>query len=154
MHELVMPLIPKNFNKQLKSKKSDIQDMTFVKKEATKQDVIDYYSIVRDLLPNERAFKVWMMDFMRLGKGGKPICPIPFFKQELRNIVDWESAAGKYNSLPFEGSYLDQPLFVIEGFNIVRAAENLYNSKKMEETKKKNQSNSNVNNSSRQRRRR
>jgi hypothetical protein len=151
-----MPLIPKNFAKKLGSKKSDISKMEFVKTEATKEDVIEYFSIVRDMLPNERAFKVWMMDIMRLGvtkkgSGGKPICPVAFFTKRLRDIADWESAANKYGVLPFEGSYLDQPLYVIQGFNVIRAADSLYNSKKMKEMDKQNKKSTNSNRGRRRR---
>lgn len=133
-----MPLITQSFSKKLGNSKSSITKVETVKKEVGKEELIEYYSKVRGLLPNERAFKVWMMDFMRLGgeKGGKPICPVPFFTKRINDLAEWESAASKYNSLPFKGGFLDQPLFVIEAFNVIRAADNLYNSKKMENMKK------------------
>jgi hypothetical protein len=139
-------MLPENFSKRLKSSKKEIHDSDYIQVEATKEDVIGYYTKIRDILPNERAFNVWKMDIMRLGmtqhgRGGKPICPVPFFTKKLQDIVKWESAANKYGVLPYRGAYLDQPLYVIEGFDVVRAADNLYNAKRMKEMKKKNKSN-------------
>lgn len=133
-----IPLLPDNFHKRIDTSQSDIyRKFDRIQKEVTKEEVIQYYSHVKSLFPNERAFKVWAMPLMRLGLKNQLICPIPFFDKYLDDIVSWESAADKYGVLPYKGSYLDQPLYVIEGFNICRSAESRYTNTKMKDSKKK-----------------
>lgn len=134
---LLMPNIPDNFHKQIDVSQNDIYtQFDRVEREVSKEELIEYFGQIRELFPNERAFKVWAMPLMRLGLDNQLICPLPFFTKKLNDIVSWESAADKYSVLPYEGAYLDQPLYVIEGFNICRSAESKYTNTKMKKSKK------------------
>lgn len=139
---LNIPTIPDNFHKQIDVSQSNVyNDFDRSLKEVTEEELINYYSQIRSLFPNERAYKVWFMPLMRIGPKNQPICPVAFFNKKLNDIVNWESAANKYGVLPFEGSYLSQPLYVIEGFDICREAESKYTNSKMENSKKENKNN-------------
>lgn len=139
---LNLPTIPDNFHKQIDVSQSNVyNDFDRSLKEITKEELIDYYTQIRSLFPNERAYKVWFMPLMRIGPKNQPVCPVAFFSKKLNDIVSWESAADKYGVLPYKGSYLDQPLYVIEGFDICREAASKYTNSKMEESKKKNKDN-------------
>ena len=50
---------------------------------------------------------------------GREINGIP-----IDTLVDWETAADQYHTLPFQGSWLDQPLWLIQAFDHIRSGKN------------------------------
>lgn len=54
------------------------------------------------------------------------VCPTNFFDPFLERLLQWESAAREYHTLPYAGGYLDQPLYIIQAFQIIRGARGQY----------------------------
>jgi hypothetical protein len=47
-----------------------------------------------------------------------------------------ESACFNYHCLPYDGGIFDQPLYLMEAFNIIRSTKNRYENKNIEEITK------------------
>lgn len=101
----------------------------------TKEDVIDYLIQVHKHLPGMLANEVLNTPNMRIE--GKPICPVGLFDYETDFLTSLESAASEYHVLPYDGAYLDQPLYIIEAFDICRATRAKYSNKKMNAMREK-----------------
>jgi hypothetical protein len=48
-------------------------------------------------------------------------------------LIDLEDSCFSYHCLPYEGGLLDQPLYLIEAFNVIRSEKNKYDNKKFED---------------------
>jgi len=108
------------------------------RRRVTKEEVINYLIDVHKMTPSLLITDILMNDArMRLGDRGETVCPICLLDYETDFLVSLETAASKYHSLPFEGAYLDQPLYIIEAFDICRAAEAKYNNYKLNQIKVK-----------------
>lgn len=70
---------------------------------------------------DKSMFDIWKMFFPK-------VCPISLVAEfpQLDHLVSLESAASQYNQLPYDGGYLDQPIFVIQAFDAVRSARSEY----------------------------
>ena len=109
----------------------------YEQRNATKEDVIQHLIEVHKLMPNVLVIDVMSTRLMLLGKQKEKVCPIGLFDYETDFYVSLETAASKYHVLPYEGAYLDQPLYLIEAFDTCRAAESKYNNAKMNKVKEK-----------------
>jgi|GEM_PF-2764280 len=106
-------------------------------KEMTKEDVVKKLVECHGLFPNKLVHDVLFFPHMRMGLNNEYICPVGLFDYEANTYVALETAASKYHNLPFSGSYLDQPLDIIEAFDTIRAAEARYTNHTMNELKQK-----------------
>lgn len=79
-------------------------------------------------------FDIWYKFF-------RQVCPVSLVYEfpYLDNFVTLESAASEYNTLPYEGGYLDQPLFIMDAFNAVRIARTQYERAQNEKFKREQQ---------------
>ena len=50
------------------------------------------------------------------------LCPQSLLSIECADLVSLENAVSRYHQLPFPGSYLEQPLALIEAFEVIRGA--------------------------------
>lgn len=111
--------------------------LEYEQRSATKEDVIQHLIQVHKLMPNVLVTDVMSTRLMMLGEQGEKVCPIGLFDYETDFYVSLETAASKYHVLPYEGAYLDQPLYIIEAFDTCRAAEAKYSNYKMNKMKEK-----------------
>lgn len=56
----------------------------------------------------------------------KEVCITAFIDPSLAYYIDLESACKEYRSLPYEGSLLDQPQFLLDTFAVIRQERNRY----------------------------
>lgn len=108
-------------------------------KEATREDVIEHLVAVHKLTPAAMVINVLDSQLMRLDPEdrSKKVCPVGLFDYTTDWLVSLETAASKYHVLPFPGSYLQQPLYIIEAFDVCRAAEARWNNNKILKMKEK-----------------
>jgi len=99
----------------------------------TKEDVIKRLIEFHRHVPNMLAYEVLNLPPMAIE--GKKVCPVGLFDYETDFLTSLESAASEYHTLPYgdwQGNgYLDQPLYIIEAFDVCRSARAKYSNKKM-----------------------
>ena len=107
----------------------------------TRDMVIDRLVKLNKLFPSELPHVLMKSPFMKVeveGFGKKlEVCPVSLFDYDSEFYVSLETAASKYHVLPYEGGYMDQPLYITEAFDVARSAEARYNNKKMNEVNSK-----------------
>lgn len=118
----------------------------WLEREMTKEDMVEHLTKVCNLLPSALIIDLLKHKLMQVGKRGEFVCPMGLFTEEADWLVSLETAASKYHVLPYPGehggagSYLEQPLFIIEAFDTARSAEAKYTNYKMSKiTDNKNQ---------------
>lgn len=104
-------------------------DGAFSVKDCTKSELIDIMVRISRKQPSRPIFDIWKAYFrryigIRWDKDTKKylpaeVCPIGLLTNEIEQYISMEIAASNYNSLPYEGSWLDQPLKVIEAFDAI-----------------------------------
>ncbi len=111
-----------------------------------KQEAMDILANIASKQPTRPVFDIWYSYFRsRIGlkenEDGKmvsaEVCPIGFLTEEIEDYVSMENAASKYNSLPFPGNWLDQPLYIIEAFENINVASGHYERDKSNKMKSK-----------------
>jgi hypothetical protein len=100
-------------------------------KKMNKEDVVKKLIECHEMLPNKLVHDVITFPCMRMGLNNEIICPPGLFDYDSDFYVSLETAAGKYHTLPYPGSYLDQPQDIIEAFDTIRSAEARYNNYQM-----------------------
>ena len=106
------------------------------KRMVTKKDVCELIMRVHDFMPNKLVTDVLNSVYLRIGLNGEPVCAIGLFDPFHEWLVSLETAASKYHVLPFAGGYLDQPEFIIDAFDAIRAAEAKYQNMQLSKMKK------------------
>jgi len=66
------------------------------------------------------------------------VCPKSFFyDQQVGLILDMESAAESYHTLPYNQNYMDNPHQITEGFDLIREVKSKWHQKKVKEMEQK-----------------
>jgi len=108
----------------------------FEVRNATREDVIEHLVAVHKQVPGKMIIDVLDFRPMMIGMNGEKVCPVTLFDHTSDWLVSLETAAAKYHTMPYPGSYLQQPLYIIEAFDICRGAEARWNNNKMLNIKK------------------
>ena len=90
---------------------------------------------------NMPAFEI-IQKTLKAGNSNKEVCCTAFVDMEMGTMIDMESACAAYNQLPYDGGFLDQPIRLMEAFDIIRGErqrfENVEADKLLSEAKSKN----------------
>lgn len=92
-----------------------------------------------DVFPDAPPFELLKRFAQGRDETGRPkeVCVEAFSDLELGSLIDLEDSCHSYRCLPYEGGLFDQPNYIMEAFNIIRATKNKYNNAKMDEALKK-----------------
>lgn len=106
--------------------------MEFVLSKATVDDVLERVEAVADEFPDLPVFKVVQKFF----SSPREVCCTALVDPWINWLIDLEAACTAYNTLPYPGGWLDQPLWVIEIFNEIRSVKNQFEASRMDEISK------------------
>lgn len=87
-------------------------------------------------MPMEPAYKAFTMMQSLVGQE-KEICVTGLVSEEYIRVLDWAVDCKNMSTLPYEGSYFDQPNQVIECFKIVNSTISEFEKMKMDKATKK-----------------
>ena len=111
-----------------------------------KQEAMDILAKIASKQSTRPVFDIWQAYFRRniglkKNEDGKTVsaevCPIGFLTEDIESYISMENAASKYNSLPYPGNWLDQPLHVIQAFENINIATGHYERDKANKMKSK-----------------
>jgi len=107
-------------------------------KEFTEEDLLDWlYDLQENNFPDAPAFELLQRFIKKPGAFEKgEVCLTGLIDFELGEIIDLESACHNYHCLPYAGGLFDQPIKLIETFNVIRATRNKYDNLKIEQITK------------------
>lgn len=101
----------------------------YSQRKCDREEAINVLAEIAKKQPSRSVFDIWKSYFIRyIGTRwdeesekwvSAEVCPIGLITEESESFISMEASASKYNSLPFEGSWLDQPQFIIEAFEAV-----------------------------------
>jgi hypothetical protein len=78
------------------------------------------YQLNEEYFPDAPSFEL-LKRFVR-----KEICLTAYIDFELGEFVDLEDSCHNYHSLPYAGGLFDQPIYLMQAFNVIRGEKNKY----------------------------
>ena len=95
--------------------------------------MFDELDIIEQALPSMPPFEVLRTYFNQEVE----VCPTAMIDAEDLFMLETEQACREYHKLPFEGGLWDQPLKLLENFEVIRAERNQFERIRFEQLKRK-----------------
>lgn len=87
----------------------------------TSDDLLEWlYQINEEYFPDAPSFEL-LKRFIR-----KEVCLTAYVDFELGELVDLEDSCHNYHCLPYDGGLFDQPIYLLQAFNVIRGEKNKY----------------------------
>ena len=94
----------------------------------SREEFIEILEYIQELKPNMPLFEIIRTYF----RSPKEVCVTAFGDPDLDWLIKLETRAQEYGVLPYEGGQLDQPLYILQAFDMISIARALFQIKREE----------------------
>jgi hypothetical protein len=113
------------------------QPVGYETRQLDEKELLDQIEEYQDIFPSMPSFDILTKFF----SSPRPVCPTSLVDWQTRQLLEIESGCKEYHALPYEGGLMDQPVWLLEAFDIIRSERNAFERIRIEDYKKSADSN-------------